>query len=107
MLPGAFRQRNSLVQTVERIRRLDLHLREEFRVGLFFDHQREVLHLTPEALRNQHDRLNDETFELGAGHGVSCPAGPLSGVTMVTTSSAGRRGPGDGLVRRAGGAGRR
>ena len=42
-----------------------------------------------------------------AGHGVSCPAGPLSGVTMVTTSSAGGRGPGDGRVRRAGGAGRR
>ena len=61
--PAAFGQRRALVETVERIRRLDLQLGEQLRDRLVFEHDRDVLHRLAKARRDVVERLLDEAVE--------------------------------------------
>src|SRR6266480_3871570 len=69
--PRPFRQRRSLIQAVEGVGRLDLHLLEQFLARLVLDHYGDVLHLAAEARRNEFNRFSDELFELLARHVLS------------------------------------
>src|SRR4026207_2275801 len=63
VLPRAFGERRSLIQAVQRIGRLDLHLIEQLEAWLVLDNQGEVVDLFAEALRDQRDSFNEQTFE--------------------------------------------
>src|SRR5215208_3422055 len=66
--PLSLGERHALIQAKHRIRRLDLHLREELRRGVILDDDGKVAHLASEATRNRVDRLFDEGLELVSRH---------------------------------------
>src|SRR5262249_16422787 len=67
-IPAPLRERRALIETEQRVRRLDLHFVEEFTRRLVLDDDRQVLHRLAESLRNRAESLLHETFELVALH---------------------------------------
>src|SRR5262245_9532161 len=68
--PRALGQRCPLIETVQRVGRLDLHLFEQFRARFLLDDHCDVPHLPAETSRDERDRLSDEAFESFSFHGL-------------------------------------
>src|SRR2546427_2161386 len=71
VVPAAFGKRRALVQSEQRIGRLDVHLFEQLVRRFVLDDDREVGHGVAKAPRNRRERVSDETLELCAPHVTS------------------------------------
>src|SRR5688572_9367528 len=67
--PGTLRQRHTLIEPKQRVRRLDLHLGEQLWRRRVLDDEGEILHLPAEALRDEHHRFLHQSLELLTRHG--------------------------------------